>query len=43
VKGGSGKPAGMTELEEAELTDGQGHALSDHKTVKAYAGYAITN
>ena len=31
---------GMTELEEAELTDGQGRALSGHKTVQAYAGYA---
>jgi hypothetical protein len=31
---------GMTELEVAELTDGQGRALSGHKTVQAYAGYA---
>ena len=31
---------GMTELEEAELTDGQGRALSGHKTMQAYAGYA---
>ena len=31
---------GMTELEEAELTDGQGRALSAHKTASAYAGYA---
>src|SRR5271170_6357373 len=31
---------GMTELEEAELTDGQGRALSGHKTTEAYAGYA---
>ncbi|MCA6109617.1 hypothetical protein [Bradyrhizobium cenepequi] len=31
---------GMTELEEAELTDGQGRALSTHKTQKAYTGYA---
>jgi hypothetical protein len=31
---------GMTELEEAELTDGQGCALSAHKTTSAYAGYA---
>ena len=31
---------GMTELEEAELTDGQGRALSAHKTATAYAGYA---
>jgi hypothetical protein len=30
---------GMTELEEAELTDGQGRALSAHKS-KAYEGYA---
>jgi hypothetical protein len=30
---------GMTELEEAELTDGQGRALSAHKS-KAYDGYA---
>src|ERR1700722_5909462 len=31
---------GMTELEEAELTDGQGRALSGHKTRQAFAGYA---
>jgi hypothetical protein len=31
---------GMTELEEAALTDGQGRALSAHKTTSAYAGYA---
>ena len=31
---------GMTELEEAELTDGQGRALSAHKSGKAYRGYA---
>jgi hypothetical protein len=31
---------GMSELEEAELTDGQGRALSGHKTRQAYAGYA---
>lgn len=31
---------GMTELEEAELTDGQGRALSGHKTAQAYRGYA---
>jgi hypothetical protein len=31
---------GMTELEEAELTEGQGRALSGHKTVQAYRGYA---
>lgn len=30
---------GMTELEEAELTDGQGRALSAHKST-AYEGYA---
>jgi hypothetical protein len=30
---------GMTELEEAELTDGQGRALSGHRS-KAYDGYA---
>jgi hypothetical protein len=30
----------MTELEVAELTDGQGRALSGHKTRQAYAGYA---
>jgi hypothetical protein len=30
---------GMTELEEAELTDGQGRALSAHKS-SAYEGYA---
>jgi hypothetical protein len=31
---------GMTELEEAELTDGQGRALSGHRTKPAYEGYA---
>jgi hypothetical protein len=31
---------GMTELEEAELTDGQGRALSGHRTRRAYEGYA---
>ena len=31
---------GMTELEEAELTDGQGRALSGHKTAQVYRGYA---
>jgi hypothetical protein len=30
----------MTELEEAELTDGQGRALSGHRTKLAYEGYA---
>jgi hypothetical protein len=29
---------GMTELEEAELTDGQGRALSAHKSQRAYEG-----
>jgi hypothetical protein len=31
---------GMTELEEAELTDGQGRALSGHRIQRAYEGYA---
>jgi hypothetical protein len=31
---------GMTELEEAELTEGQGRALSAHRTKESYAGYA---
>jgi hypothetical protein len=31
---------GMTELETAELTDGQGRALSGHRTQRAYQGYA---
>jgi hypothetical protein len=31
---------GMTELEEAELSDGQGRALSGHRTQRAYEGYA---
>jgi hypothetical protein len=31
---------GMTELEEAELTTGQGRALSGHRTTRAYEGYA---
>jgi hypothetical protein len=31
---------GMTELEEAELTDGQGRSLSGHKTRQSSAGYA---
>ena len=31
---------GMTELEVAELTDGQGRALSGHRTQRAYGGYA---
>ena len=31
---------GMTELEEAALTDGQGRALSAHKSKQSYEGYA---
>jgi len=31
---------GMTELEEAALTERQGRALSGHKTAQAYRGYA---
>jgi hypothetical protein len=31
---------GMTELEEAGLTEGQGRALSGHRTTQAYRGYA---
>jgi hypothetical protein len=31
---------GMTELKEAALTDGQGRALSGHRTQRAYEGYA---
>ena len=31
---------GMTELEEAELADGQGRALSTHRTQQSYEGYA---
>ena len=31
---------GMTELEEAELTEGQGRALSAHRTRESYAAYA---
>jgi hypothetical protein len=31
---------GMTELEEAGLTEGEGRALSKHKTASAYRGYA---
>jgi hypothetical protein len=30
----------VTELEEAELTDGQGRALSAHKTQESYVRYA---
>jgi hypothetical protein len=29
---------GMTELEEAELTDGQGRALSAHRTKESHEG-----
>jgi hypothetical protein len=31
---------GHTELEEAELTDGQGRALSAHMSQQSYEGYA---
>jgi hypothetical protein len=31
---------GMTELGEAELTDGQGRALSAHRTQQSYVGHA---
>jgi hypothetical protein len=31
---------GLTELEEAELTDGQGRALSAHRSQQSYEGYA---
>ncbi|WP_139187102.1 hypothetical protein [Rhizobium mongolense] len=31
---------GMTELEESSLTEGQGRALSKHKTAAVYRGYA---
>jgi hypothetical protein len=31
---------GMTELEEVGLTDGQGRALSGHRTQRAYEGSA---
>jgi hypothetical protein len=31
---------GMTELEHAELTDGQGRALSAHRSQQSYEGYA---
>ena len=34
------RTTGMTELEEAELTEGQGRALSGHKTAQSYRGYA---
>jgi hypothetical protein len=33
---------GMTELEEAELTTGEGKVLSGHRTDRAYGGYAKT-
>jgi hypothetical protein len=32
--------SGMTELEEAELTTGQGKALSGHRSDRTYGGYA---
>jgi hypothetical protein len=35
--------AGLTEHEEAELTDGQGRALSAHRTQESYEGYAKRN
>ena len=34
---------GMTELEETELTEGQGRALPAHRTMQAYAGYALVD
>jgi len=34
---------GLTGLEEAELTDGQGRALSAHRTQESYEGYARRN
>jgi hypothetical protein len=34
---------GMTELEKAELTDGQGRALSAHRTQQSYERYAKRN
>src|SRR5271170_4213150 len=34
---------GLTELEEAELTDGQGRALSAHRTQESYEGCAKRN
>jgi hypothetical protein len=34
---------GMIELEEAELTDGQGRALSAHRTQQSYGRYAKRN
>jgi hypothetical protein len=37
---GACRHGGMTELEEAELTEGQGRALSAHRTKESYAGYA---
>jgi hypothetical protein len=33
----------MTELEVAGLTDGQGRALSGHRTQQAYQGYTKTH
>jgi hypothetical protein len=37
---GACRHGGLTELEEAELTDGQGRALSAHRTQESYEGYA---
>ena len=37
---GACRHGGMTGLEEADRTDGQGRALSGHKTSQAYRGYA---
>jgi hypothetical protein len=34
---------GLTELEEAELTEGQCRALSAHRTQESYEGYAKSN
>lgn len=36
----AGSEQRVTELEEAELTEGQGRVLSGHKTAQAYRGYA---
>jgi hypothetical protein len=35
--------AGMTELDEAERTDGQGRTLAAHRTQQSYEGYAKRN
>lgn len=40
---GACRHGGLTELEEAELTDGQGRALSAHRTQESYEGYAKRN